>query len=52
MFKKCGVQLVDIKILWLWNPMDTAVWGINETCPVTVGIPFEQNSAIFDDICP
>ena len=30
----------------------TAVWGINETCPVRVEILFEQKSAIFDDICP
>ena len=30
----------------------TAAWGINETCPVTVEILFEQKSAIFDDICP
>ena len=30
----------------------TAVWGINETCQVTVEILVEQKSAIFDDICP
>ena len=30
----------------------TAVWGINETCPVRVEILFEQKSATFDDICP
>ena len=30
----------------------TAVLGINETCPITVDILFEQKSAIFDGICP
>ena len=33
------------------TPPITAAWGINETCPVTVEILFEQKSAIFDDIC-
>ena len=38
-------------LLYLWS-VYTAVWGNNETCPVTVEILFEQKSAIFDDICP
>ena len=33
-------------------PPITTVWGINETCPVTVEILFKQKFAIFDGICP
>ena len=32
-----------IKILNIMNTINTAVWGINETCPVTVEILFEKN---------
>ena len=35
-----------------YNVITTAARGIDETCPVTVEILFEQKSAIFDDICP
>ena len=40
------------KISSISDEYDTAVWGINETCQVTVEIPFEQKYAIFDYICP